>query len=200
MTIFLQFFRLSASFCPGAACPAVGPQSAQIPRQVGIAAPDMSGIQHPHAAPVPHTKARQHQCCPAPQVWCSHSGTMQFCAAAKVQQPSLAAGISPQGGKALRTGKAVLEQAVINAGCSLRPQQHRCSQRGSICGKARVSSRYKFLTTAQLCIPTRVMLNSFSPRATSQPLPCKKSRNAASHTGLHCVTVTRPPAMAAAAA
>ena len=77
---------------------------------------------------------------------------MQFCAAAKVQQPSLAAGISPQGGKALRTGKAVLEQAVINAGCSLRPQQHRCSQRGSICGKARVSSRYKFLTAAQLCI------------------------------------------------
>ena len=58
MTIFLQFFRLSASFCPGAACPAVGPQAAQIPRQVGIAAPDMSGIQHPHAAPVPHTKAR----------------------------------------------------------------------------------------------------------------------------------------------
>ena len=79
MTIFLQFFRLSASFCPGAACPAVGPQAAQIPRQVGIAAPDMSGIQHPHAAPVPHAKARQHQCCPAPQVWCSHSGTMQFC-------------------------------------------------------------------------------------------------------------------------
>ena len=116
MTIFLQFFRLSASFCPGAACPAVGPQAAQIPRQVGIAAPDMSGIQHPHAAPVPHTKARQHQCCPAPQVWCSHSGTMQFCAAAKVQQPSLAAGISPQGGKALRTGKAVLEQAVIKCG------------------------------------------------------------------------------------
>ena len=110
MTIFLQFFRLSASFCSGAACPAVGPQAAQIPRQVGIAAPDMSGIQHPHTAPVPHTKARQHQCCPAPQVWCSHSGTMQFCAAAKVQQPSLAAGISPQGGKALRTGKAVLEQ------------------------------------------------------------------------------------------
>lgn len=108
MTIFLQFFRLSASFCPGAACPAVGPQAAQIPRQVGIAAPDMSGIQHPHAAPVPHTKARQHQCCPAPQVWCSHSGTMQFCAAAKVQQPSLAAGISPQGSKALRTGKAVV--------------------------------------------------------------------------------------------
>ena len=104
MTIFLQFFRLSASFCPGTACPAVGPQAAQILRQVGIAAPDMSGIQHPHAAPVPHTKARQHQCCPAPQVWCSHSGTMQFCAAAKVQQPSLAAGISPQGGKALRTG------------------------------------------------------------------------------------------------
>ena len=104
---------------------------------------------------------------------------MQFCAAAKVQQPSLAAGISPQGGKALRTGKAVLEQAVINAGCSLRPQQHCCSQRGSICGKARVSSRYKFLTAA---------------------LPCKKSRNAASHTGLHCVTVTCPPAMAAAAA
>lgn len=97
MTIFLQFFRLSASFCPGAACPAVGPQAAQIPRQVGIATPDMSGIQHPHAAPVPHTKARQHQCCPAPQVWCSHSGTMQFCAAAKVQQPSLAAGISPPG-------------------------------------------------------------------------------------------------------
>ena len=129
MTIFLQFFRLSASFCPGAACPAVGPQAAQIPRQVGIAAPDMSGIQHLHAAPVPHTKARQHQCCPAPQVWCSHSGTMQFCAAAKIQQPSLAAGISPQGGKALRTGKAVLEQAVINAGCSLRPQQHRRSQR-----------------------------------------------------------------------
>ena len=45
-----------------------------------------------------------------------------------------------------------MEQAVINAGCSLRPQQHRCSQRSSICGKARVSSRYKFLTAAQLCI------------------------------------------------
>ena len=40
MTILLQFFRLSASFCPGAACPAVGPQAAQILRQVGIAAPD----------------------------------------------------------------------------------------------------------------------------------------------------------------
>lgn len=159
-------------------------------------------VRHPAPA---RSSRPPHQGPPAP-VLPRPAGLVQsqwhhaVCAAAKVQQPSLAAGISPQGGKALRTGKAVLEQAVINAGCSLRPQQHRCSQRGSICGKARVSSRYKFLTTAQLCILIPRDAKLIFPAGNLAAAALQKSRNAASHTGLHCVTVTRPPAMAAAAA
>ncbi len=103
MTIFLQFFRLSASFCPGAACPAVDPPGGADPPPGRHSRAGYVGIQHPHAAPVPHTKAASTSAAPPRRSGAVTVAPCSFCAAAKVQQPSLAAGISPQGGKALRT-------------------------------------------------------------------------------------------------
>ena len=149
--IFTVFFRLSASFCPGAACPAVGPQAAQIPRQVGIAAPDMSGIQHPHAAPSPH------QGPPAP-VLPRPAGLVQsqwHHAILRCRQGTAAVprcGHQPPGRQNPAHRQSGFGTGRHKCGMLPPPPAAPLQPAGSICGKARVSSRYKFLTAAQLCI------------------------------------------------